>query len=153
MIKRRVDKFYIDLYNINMGYLFIILLLGIGLIVFFICVFRKTWNDHGIKGELEEANMLKRLELQQKYNDNQIKELLNNSNEKLKRNLDKIREETNNTIKEIDKKHLENIKDDNLRKELTEIKEKQYKKFEEIERNENEKFDRIHKETLERLGC
>jgi len=148
-----VDKFNLYSYNINMGYLFIIFLLGIGLIAFFIWFFKKTWNDHGIRGELEEANMLKRLELQQKYNDNQLKELLNNNNDELKRKLDKIREETNNKIKEIDIKHLESIKDDNLRKELIKVNEKQYKKFEEIERNEKEEFYRIHKETLERLGC
>jgi hypothetical protein len=104
-----------------MGYLFIIFLFGIGFIAFFIWFFKETWNDRGIRGELEEANMLKRLELELKYNDNQLKKLLNNSNDELKINLDKIREETNNKIKEIDKKHLESIKDDNLRKKLIEI--------------------------------
>ena len=55
-----------------MGYLFIIFLFGIGFIAFFIWFFKETWNDRGIRGELEKANMLKRLELELKYNDNQL---------------------------------------------------------------------------------
>jgi hypothetical protein len=135
-----------------MGYFFIIFLLGISIITFFIWFFKETWNDRGIKGELEEANMLKRLELQQKYYDNQLKELLNNNYEEMKNDLDKTRKETNSRIKEIDKKHLESIKDDNLRKKLSEIKEKQYMKFNEIDKKTNEEFDRLHKETMKKIG-
>jgi len=135
-----------------MGYLFIIFLFAIVVIAFFIWFFKETWNDRGIKGELEEANMLKRLELQQKYYDKQLKEILNNNYEEMKKDLDKTRKETNNEIKEIDKKHLESIKDDNIKKELSEIKEKQYKKFDEIDMKTNEEFERLHKETMDNIG-
>ena len=45
---------------------FILILAGIGIIVFFAWVFKHSWNERGIIDELEEANRLKKLELELK---------------------------------------------------------------------------------------
>jgi hypothetical protein len=134
-----------------MGYLFIVFLGVIGFVVLIIWLIKTTWNDRGIRGELEEANLLKRLELQQRSMKNSFKDIVISGQEAKRREFEKLDKEEIERMEKIDQEHLEKIKDVELREKLRKIKEEQIKKIKEINKKRNEEFENIYKETLNQI--
>jgi hypothetical protein len=90
-----------------MGFI-ILLLFGIAVVALIIWVLINTWNDRGIIGELEEANRLKRLELNHKNNNEEMIEKIRQIDEEMYKKIgnDKLVEE----FRKIDEEKYENLR-------------------------------------------
>jgi len=110
-----------------------------------------TWNDRGIKGELEEANLLKRLELQQNIMNNSFKDIVISGEEAKRREFEKLDKEEIEKMEKIHQEHLEKIENVELREKFSKLYEEEIKKIKEINKKRNEEFEKIFKETLSRI--